>query len=60
SDRTVIENRIEVYNEKTAPLIDYYQRAGKYEAINGIGSIEEITGRLKRCIERVPKNENSR
>ncbi|MCK9411013.1 MAG: adenylate kinase [Prolixibacteraceae bacterium] len=54
SNRSVIENRIEVYNEKTAPLIQYYQSTGKYEAVNGIGSIEDITGRLKRCIERVP------
>ncbi len=60
SDRSVIENRIEVYNQKTAPLIHYYQSAGKYEAINGIGSIDDITGRLKRCIESLPKNRKSR
>ena len=60
SDRSVIENRIEVYNQKTAPLIHYYQSAGKYEAINGIGSIDDITGRLKRCIECLPKNRKSR
>jgi adenylate kinase len=60
SNRPVIENRIEVYNQKTAPLIHYYQSAGKYEAINGLGSIEDITGRLKRCIESLPKNRKSR
>ena len=37
ADRAVIENRIEVYNQKTAPLINYYQKARKYEAINGVG-----------------------
>ncbi len=60
SNRPVIENRIEVYNQKTAPLIHYYQNAGKYEAINGLGSIEDITGRLKSTIERLPKNWKSR
>jgi len=60
SNRPVIENRIEVYNQKTAPLIHYYQSAGKYEAINGIGSIDDITGRLKSCIENLPKNRKSR
>ena len=60
SNRPVIENRIEVYNQKTAPLIHYYQHAGKYEAINGLGSIEDITGRLKSCIESLPKNRKSR
>jgi len=60
SNRPVIENRIEVYNQKTAPLIHYYQSAGKYESINGLGSIEDITGRLKNCIESLPKNRKSR
>lgn len=60
SNRPVIENRIEVYNQKTAPLIQYYKNAGKYEAINGLGSIEDITGRLKSCIESLPKNRKSR
>ena len=60
SNRPVIENRIEVYNQKTAPLIQYYQNTGKYKAINGIGSIEDITERLKSCIESLPKNRKSR
>lgn len=60
SDRAVIDNRIEVYNQKTAPLISYYQKAGKYESINGEGTIEEITARLKECIDRIPLNKNSR
>ena len=35
ADRNIIENRIQVYNEKTQPLIKYYKDAGKYESING-------------------------
>lgn len=60
SDRSVIENRIEVYNQKTAPLIDYYQIAGKYESVKGEGSVEEITSRLKTCIDRILQNRKSR
>jgi adenylate kinase len=60
SNRLVIENRIEVYNQKTAPLINYYRNAGKYEAIKGTGTIEEITERLKERIERLPQNKTSR
>ncbi len=56
ADRRIIENRIEVYREKTEPLIKYYKDAGKYEAVNGEGSVEDITGRLKECIDRLPKN----
>ncbi|MCL6102029.1 MAG: adenylate kinase [Bacteroidetes bacterium] len=60
SNRSVIENRIEVYNQKTAPLINYYRNAGKYESINGEGSLEEITKRLKTCIDQIPQNRKSR
>jgi adenylate kinase len=59
-DRNVIENRIQVYIEKTEPLIKYYLEAGKYESINGIGTIDEITERLKECIDRIPLNAKSR
>jgi adenylate kinase len=56
ADRNIIETRIEVYHEKTEPLIKYYKEAGKYEAVNGEGSVEDITERLKECIDRLPKN----
>jgi adenylate kinase len=60
ADRTIIENRIQVYHEKTEPLINYYKKAGKYESINGQGTVEEITARLKEHIDRLPKNRKSR
>jgi adenylate kinase len=50
-DEEKIRNRYEEYNEKTAPLIDYYQKKGNYKAINGIGSIAEITERISLVIE---------
>jgi adenylate kinase len=52
-DQSVIENRINVYNEKTKPLIEYYDGQGKYYSIDGMGSIEEIAGRLKRVVEKL-------
>ncbi|UCH15528.1 MAG: adenylate kinase [Bacteroidales bacterium] len=45
-DISIIENRIRVYNNETAPLIDYYKQQGKYHAVNGMGTIEEIFQRL--------------
>ena len=47
TDVSVIENRINVYNKKTAPLIDFYTAQNKFHSINGMGSIEEIAARLK-------------
>jgi len=60
ADQKIIENRIQVYIDKTEPLIKYYKNAGKYESINGIGSVEEITNRLKICIDNLPRNNKSR
>ena len=45
-DVSIIENRIKVYNESTAPVIDYYAAQGKYIGVDGMGSIEEIFDRL--------------
>jgi adenylate kinase len=46
-----IRNRFEEYNQKTAPLKEYYQAQGKFHSVNGIGEIEEITTRLASVIE---------
>ncbi|MEL7585536.1 MAG: adenylate kinase [Prolixibacteraceae bacterium] len=49
-DVTVIENRICVYHQKTAPLKNYYAAQNKHFRINGMGSIEEIASRLKETV----------
>ncbi len=50
-DEEKIRNRFEEYNEKTAPLKEYYEAQGKFHRVNGIGGIEEITARLSSVIE---------
>jgi adenylate kinase len=52
-DINVINNRIKVYNEKTAILADYYDKQGKFVKINGMGTVYDIFTRL--CNE-VDKN----
>ena len=52
-DEEKIRNRFTEYNEKTAPLITFYQTQGKYHTINGIGTIEEITTRLSETINKL-------
>jgi len=52
-DEEKIRNRFTEYNEKTAPLITFYQMQGKYHTINGIGTIEEITTRLSETIDKI-------
>jgi adenylate kinase len=51
ADPAVIENRIRVYNNETAPVKSYYQNQNKYIGIDGIGSIDEITARLFSAID---------
>jgi adenylate kinase len=50
-DEEKIRNRYQEYNEKTAPLMDYYKNQNKFYAVNGIGSIGEITVRLSNVID---------
>jgi adenylate kinase len=45
-DLLIIENRIQQYNEKTFPLINYYSAQNKFYEIDGMGTIEEIAQRL--------------
>ena len=52
-DEEKIRKRFSEYNEKTAPLIAFYQAQGKYHPINGIGTIEEITTRLSETINKI-------
>ena len=47
----VIANRINVYHQKTKPLIGHYDAQGKYHLINGVGDIMEIFERLSRHVE---------
>ncbi|MFL9845248.1 adenylate kinase [Flavobacterium rhizosphaerae] len=51
-DENLIRNRYQEYNEKTAPLIDFYKHQEKFYEVDGIGSVAEITERLSLVIDR--------
>ena len=48
----VIRNRIAIYNAQTAVVAEFYKAQGKYVAIDGIGTIDEIFDRLCEAVER--------
>ncbi len=50
-DEEKIRNRYQEYNDKTAPLMEYYHSQNKFYAVDGIGSITDITERLSSVIE---------
>lgn len=48
-DEQVIRNRIDVYKRQTRVVADYYKPRSKYHPVDGVGTVEEIFGRL--CAE---------
>lgn len=49
-DASIIENRISVYHKETAPVINFYDKQGKYKSVAGMGSIDEIFNSLTTAI----------
>jgi adenylate kinase len=52
-DPAVIENRIDVYNDKTLPIINYCNERGLYLPVNGMGTIDDIFGRLVEAMSKL-------
>ncbi|EPC03004.1 adenylate kinase [Litchfieldella anticariensis FP35 = DSM 16096] len=56
---STVRNRLAVYHEQTAPLVDYYQRWAKedpktapaYHRVEGIGSVDEITRQVMQALK---------
>lgn len=46
-----ITNRIGVYEKQTAPAIEFYKKEGKYHPVNGVGSIDDIFGRISKILD---------
>ena len=46
-------NRLKVYHQKTAPLIEYYRSEGKLMNIAGSGSLEEISAEIFETLEAI-------
>lgn len=48
-----IRNRLRVFEEKTAPLIDYYTKKGLLRTVKGTGTIEEIGQRIRAVLDEI-------
>ena len=42
----VIANRLSIYERETAPILDVYRERGLVDAIDGVGTLDEITERI--------------
>lgn len=52
-DEAKIENRIKVYQEETLPVANYYDGEGKFVKIHGVGTIDEIFGKISNEIDKL-------
>lgn len=45
-----IRNRMAVYHRQTKPLLDYYRGQGKLRLVDGLGSVDEVTERIRQVL----------
>lgn len=46
-----VENRLRIYRERTAPILNYYQDQKKLKNINGSQTIKKIAKEIKKIIK---------
>lgn len=47
----VIRGRIEVYRRQTEVVADFYAKQNKYAAVDGVGSMDDVFGRIRSVID---------
>lgn len=50
-NEAVIRNRLVVYREQTAPLIEHYRQLGLLRGVEASGTVAEISGRIEACLQ---------
>jgi adenylate kinase len=45
-----VRTRLDTYESSTAPLLDYYERSGRLEKIDGTGEVEDIYRQLETLV----------
>lgn len=46
-----VRNRLRVYSDQTAPVIDFYRGCGKLVCVYGVGSVDEVLQRVLAAIK---------
>lgn len=52
-NEATIRHRLRVYDESTRPLLDFYRQRGILAEIDGTGSVEEVTDRIRAALDPV-------
>ncbi len=46
-----VRTRLQIYNDQTAPVIDYYRQHGQLTVIDGVGSLDDVFTRILEAIQ---------
>ena len=46
----VVRKRYDEYLQKTAPIVDHYKKKDVVKAVDGVGTLDEVTDRIKQAI----------
>ena len=49
----VLKARLKVYHENTAPVLPYYKDKGQLVSIDGMQTVEEVSGQIASCLDSV-------
>lgn len=50
-----VRNRQKVYNEATAPVVDFYRNSGRLACVDGVGGMDEVFGRIIASLAPTPE-----
>ena len=51
-EESVASHRLAVYWQQTAPVVEYYRMKNQLKTVDGLGSVEEVSGRIKSAISK--------
>ena len=49
-----VRTRLQVYNDQTAPVVDFFRQRGKLSVVDGVGSLDEVFSRIVEALAPVP------
>ena len=49
-----VRNRLKIYDEATAPVVDFYRQSGRLVHLDGVGTMDEVFGRIVEALAPTP------
>ncbi|MFP5373506.1 MAG: adenylate kinase [Gammaproteobacteria bacterium] len=49
-----VRTRLKVYEEQTAPVVDYYRQRGLLSVVDGVGGVDDVFARILEALAPVP------